>query len=551
MTDRSERAQAPMDCDVVVVGAGMGGIYALHRLRSAGLKVVGVEAASDFGGVWFHNRYPGARVDLDSLDYSFQFSAELFAAWRWKERYAAQPELLEYLNFVADRLDIRRDFLLDTQLRSATWDPERCRYSVLAGARKFFSRFLVMATGNLSSPRVPDFPGLQDFNGELLQTSRWPENPVDFRGKRVAVIGTGSTGVQAVPVIAEEADQLFVLQRSPNFSVPARNAPSSDQAFADRIADFSSHRAKLFSNRAGVTPTMEAPRRASEYSPQEQLERMERQWALGGQGMSGVFADQGTDLAVNHIVAEFVRNKIRATVQDAKTAELLCPKDHPIGSRRLCLDIGYYESYNRDNVTLVDLLSDPIERFTASGIQTATQHLEVDIVVLALGFDAFSGVIDRLDIRNGAGESLSEHWRDGPKTYLGLMSAGFPNLFMPTAPGSPSVLANLFLMNEYHVDWIASAIAHMDALGSPTIEPTSEAEARWADVVAAASTPLLRLQVRNYMVKVRKDGSRLFMPYTGGLPAYIALADQVAANNYEGFVFGSDPAVEQHRKVAV
>jgi cation diffusion facilitator CzcD-associated flavoprotein CzcO len=537
--------QAPLDgreadYDAIVVGAGIGGLYAIYRLRQDGLSVLGLESAAGVGGVWFHNRYPGARVDVESFDYCYYFSPELYREWRWTERYAPQPELLRYFNHVADRFDIRRHILFETRLTAAQWDAEAARYHVeTATGRRFTCRFLVMATGNLSAARKPDFPGLADFKGEWVQASHWPDRPVALAGRRIAVIGTGSSGVQAIPVLAEQASHLTVFQRTPNFSVPARNMPLDEAKFADAAADVPGRRDHLLTTRAAITSNLGPPLRLAEYSEAERRDRLERQWALGGQGMNRVFADQGTDQAVNDVVAGFVRSKIREIVKDPATAELLCPTDHPIGSRRLCVDTNYYDTYNRANVTLVNISAEPIERITETGIQTTASHYEVDLIVFAIGFDAFRGALDQVDIRNAKGETPTAHWNRGPRTFLGLMTTGFPNFFFLTGPGSPSVLANMIIMNEEHANFVASLIAHMNANGFETVEPEPAAQQRWTETVAEAASKLLRLGVKNYMVHVNPDdGSRVFMPYVGGLDRYVQICRDVVANGYAGFTFG-------------
>lgn len=544
--------------DVVVVGAGIGGIYAIYRMRQQGLSVLGLESASGVGGVWFHNRYPGARVDVESCEYCYHFSGELFREWHWTERYADQSELLRYFNHVVDRFDIRRHILFETPMSGARWCPEEGRYHVdTATGLRVTCRFLVMATGNLSASRKPDFIGLDDFRGEWAQTSHWPDRPVQTTGRRIAVIGTGSSGVQVIPVLAAQAEHLYVFQRSPNYSVPARNGPPDAARFHAIAADVSAKRAQLLATRAGISSGLPPLLPYGEYSEEERRERLERQWAHGGQGMNRVFTDQGTDQAVNGVVAEFVRSKIREIVKNPEVAETLCPHDHPIGSRRLCVDTDYYATYNRDNVTLVDIAKHPIERITETGIRTAGGEYEVDLIVFALGFNAFRGALDQVDIRNEKGETPTQHWDRGPRTMLGLMTTGFPNFFFLTGPGSPSVLSNMVLMNEEHANWVADMIAHMDARGYDTVEPSAEAQATWGDQVKEAASKLLRLGVKNYMVHVNEDdGSRVFMPYIGGVDRYKEISDAIAAQGYPGFVFarrGEVVASETpaSRKVAV
>ncbi len=523
--------------DVAVVGAGAGGIYAVHRLKELGLSVLGLEGAGGVGGVWHHNRYPGARVDLFSVDYSYHFSADIIEKWPWSERYASQAELLEYLNFVADHLDVRRHFLFETRLTSARWHGDDCRWHLRTSTGlAVAARFLVMATGNLSEPRQPPFAGLDRFRGDWFQTSHWPDHPVELDGRRVGIIGTGSTGVQAVTALAGRASPLYVFQRTANYSVPARNRPlgPDDQGVPDRVLE---ERETLLTFPAGThIPRAEHP--LAHYTPDEQQARLERQWAHGGQGMNAVFSDQGTDPATNFVVAEFVRQKIRDTVTDPAVAEALCPYDYPIGSRRLCLDTGYYEQFNRDDVTLVDVRADPICEITETGLATESAHYDLDVIIFALGFHAFRGALDQADIRNDAGQTPGDAWSRGPRTLLGLMTKGFPNLFLPTGPGSPSVLANMILLNELHMDWIADCIAHMDAHDLAAVEPTEDGEAAWTAHVAEVASRLLRLNVDNYMVHVNDDdGSRVFMPYAGGLDHYMAMARDVVADDYRGFAF--------------
>jgi cation diffusion facilitator CzcD-associated flavoprotein CzcO len=524
------------DYDAIVVGAGIGGIYALHRFRSQGLKVLGLESADGVGGVWYHNRYPGARVDIDSTDYCYYFSPEIYREWRWSERFATQPELLRYLNFVADRLDIKPLIKFGSSVTAAQWVSETARWEVTTSTgRHFRSRFLVMATGNLSAARKPPFPGLDDYQGEWVQTSHWPDRDVAFAGRRVAVIGTGSSSVQAVPMIAEQAEHLYVFQRSPNFSVPARNGPINAALYDDIKLRVSEVRSELFAS-IGASNVMKPSPPLSEFNEVAARQRLEDQWEAGGHGMAYLFGDQGTNAGTNELIAEFVRGKIRTMVHDQKLAEKLSPRDHPIGSRRLCLDTDYFASFNRPNVTLVDVAVDPIERITGSGIATRDHAYDVDLIVFALGFHAFTGAWDRIDIRNEKGKHPTDDWKQGPKTLLGLMTEGFPNFFFLTGPGSPSVLANLFLMNEYHADWVADMIAYMDRKGLSTVEPGEEAQSAWTAHVAEVASPMLRRRVTNYMVQRTDDGEEVFIPYIGGFNRYAEQADDIAARDYDGFI---------------
>jgi cation diffusion facilitator CzcD-associated flavoprotein CzcO len=526
------------DYDAIIVGAGFGGLYAAYRLRRDGLSLLGIEGAGGVGGVWYHNRYPGARVDVESIDYCYYFSPELYREWQWSERYAAQPELLEYLNHVADRFDLRRSFLFGHWVVGAQWHPELARYRVTTSAGLTATcRFLVMTTGQLSADRRPEFPGLEAFQGEWVQTSHWPERDVALEGRRIGVIGTGSSGVQTITAIAPLARQLTVFQRSPNYSVPAWNGPFDAAKWGQLCADVAGERAGLLATGGGQHRKL-GSQPAGAFSPAEQLAMMESAWAHGGHGMSSVFSDQRVNKESNDIVADFVRSKVRAIVKDPVVADILCSHDHPIGTRRLIIDTGYYEVYNRDNVTLVDIRAHPIERITPTGIQTSGGHYELDLIIFALGFHAFSGALDRANIRNEHGEQPSDRWKRGPRTLLGLMTPGFPNLFTVTGPGSPSVLANMALHNEYHADWIADCIGYMMQRGFDTIEATDGAVDAWWAHCAEFADKLLRRQVKNYMVHVNADGSRVFMPYVGGLDRYVREADSVAAEGYRGFRFG-------------
>jgi cation diffusion facilitator CzcD-associated flavoprotein CzcO len=528
------RSSADGHFDVIVVGAGSGGIYAVHRLAQQGLTVLGIEAGGGVGGVWYHNRYPGARVDVDSLEYSYQFSAAIARQWTWTERYAAQPDLAAYFGFVADSLDLRRRFLFDTRVTKAIWDPARRAWQVSTNSRLELScRYLVMTTGNLSAARRPSFPGLGRFRGQLAQSSHWPEEEVSLRAKRVGVIGTGSSGVQVATALASQVDQLYVFQRTANYSVPAQNRlldASAQQRRAERLAE---ERQALLGRPAG-TSILRPEHPARCYSPAEQQALLDRQWLHGGQGMTAVFSDQGVDPAANQIVSEFARNKIREIIKEQELAEVLCPR-YPIGTRRLILDTGYYGIFNQDNVTLVNLASDPLVEVTASGVRTRSNLYELDVIVCALGFNAFSGALIEAGIANHDGVTFAETWAEGPRTILGLMSSQFPNLFLPTGAGSPSVLVNMILLNEFHIDWIADCICYLEQRGHSTIVPTRDGEELWTAEVAEASARLLRRQVDNYMVHVNQNGSRIFMPYAGGLDRYVPRALQVAESGYSGF----------------
>ena len=523
--------------DAIVVGAGFGGLYAIHRLRGQGLSVLGLEAASGVGGVWYHNRYPGARCDVESVDYSYTFSPELDQEWVWSERYATQPEILRYIEHVADRFDLRRSILFDTRMTAARHVAERDEWIVATDrGGRFRARFVVMASGVLSTPKDPDFEGLEDFEGEIYQASRWPHHPVDFAGKRVGIVGTGSSGLQAIPEIAKQAGHLTVFQRTAVFSIPARNGPLDAAVLASVKADYAGRRRMLWASRGG-TPTLGTGRPAAEFAADERRRILEQAWEDGGLNVTAAFIDNLRNIDTNHEVAEFVRERIRGIVKDPKTAELLCPTDHPISSRRICLDSDYFETYNRDNVSLVDVRSDPIRRIVRDGIETeGGGRYPLDMIVFALGFDAFTGVFSRVDVRNAAGEAITDGWGAGPKAYLGLMTAGFPNFFILTGPGSPSVLANMVIGVEQHVNWIGDCIAHMDARGLSRIEARADAQEEWVAHVGDLAAQTLYPRANSWYMGANMPGkARVFMPYIGGFDRYVEKTAEVAANGYEGF----------------
>lgn len=522
--------------DTIVVGAGAGGIYAVHRFTEQGLNVLGIEAAAEVGGVWYHNRYPGARVDVESYYYCY-LDPKLYAKWSWKERYPAQPEILAYLNFAADEYDVRKHFQFTTWMTGAKWLPDENVYQVSTDSGAIYTcRFLIMTAGQLSKPRRPQFEGLDSFEGEWVQTSTWPDRPVETVGKRIAVVGTGSSGVQVIPELAKDASQLYVMQRTPNYSVPARNQPIDEELLAD-IAGRVDDEWQAMLSRASGAGERKPFSAATELTVEEQREALEVRWAAGGHNMNAVFADQGRNFASNEVVAEFVREKVRGIVNDSQTAKKLLPTSYPIGSRRLCVDNGYYETFNRENVTLVDVAEDPIERITPHGIKTRDGEYEVDLIVFALGFEAFTGAIRNANITNEFGAHPTDRWERGPRTFLGLMTAGFPNLFFVTGPGSPSVLANMIAGNQFHIDYISEIIDHMKQTGAARIEPEERAEEAWNNVLQEHADRLIRKQVQNYMVHVNDDGSRVFIPYSGGLHTYVEHCRNVAEKKYEGFAF--------------
>ncbi|NKS47847.1 flavin-containing monooxygenase [Prescottella equi] len=522
--------------DVVVVGAGVAGLYAVHRFRQQGLTVRAFEAASGVGGVWYWNRYPGARCDVESVDYSYSFSPELEQEWDWSEKYATQPEILAYLEHVADRFDLRRDIQFDTRVTSATLDEETLRWTVRTDRGDVVSaRFFVVAAGPLSNANTPDFDGLDTFAGDVFHTAHWPHDGVDFTGKRVGVIGTGSSGIQSIPHIAEQADKLFVFQRSANYSVPAGNAPLDAATRAEQKANYAERR-RLSWESGGGSPHRAHPKLTLEATEEERRAAYEERWKLGGVLYSKTFPDQLTDQAANDAAREFWEEKVRAVIDDPAIADLLIPDDHAIGAKRIVTDSGYYETYNRDNVELVNLKATPIVGMDAAGVNTTEAHYDLDAIVLATGFDAMTGSLDKLDIVGRGGQSLKEKWAAGPETYLGLGIDGFPNFFNLTGPGSPSVLANMVLHSELHVDWVADAIAYLDDRGAAAIEGTLEAVADWVEECRTRAEASLLNTANSWYLGANIPGRpRVFMPFLGGFAGYRQIITEVADSGYKGF----------------
>jgi len=530
--------------DVIIVGAGFGGMYMLHRLRELGLSARILEAATGVGGTWYWNRYPGARCDVESMQYSFSFSPALQQEWSWSERFAGQPEILAYANHVADRFDLRRDIQFETRVTAAHYDEETRRWQILTnGGERFSAQFCVMATGCLSTAKLPEIEGRDSYQGATYHTGYWPHEGVDFSGQRVAVIGTGSSAIQAIPVIAEQAAQLTVFQRTPNYSIPSRNGPMTPDYEGSWKSQYDVRRAKARTMRTGILYDASDANygindvSAMAVSDDERRRVYEARWATGGTSFMAAFNDLLTNQESNDTAAEFVRSKIREIVRNPATAEILCPKDYPIGTKRICVDTDYFETYNRPNVELVDLKATPIEAITPKGVRTAAGEYEFDAIVYATGFDAMTGTLMNIDIRGREGAELREQWAAGPQTYLGLMSAGMPNLFMITGPGSPSVLSNMIVSIEQHVDWMIDALAHMRKNGLETIEPTADAQAAWGQHVNEAGHRTLYVKAASWYMGANVAGKpRVFMPYIGGVGTYREECDEVAAKGYEGFV---------------
>ena len=533
---RKQRTTAEGACDAVVVGAGFAGLYMLHRLREAGFSVCAFEAGGDVGGTWYWNRYPGARCDVESMEYSYSFSEALQQEWEWSERYAGQAEILRYANHVAERFDLKRDIAFRTRVTHAAFDEDANRWRIRTdtGAR-VAARFLIMATGCLSSANTPEFPGRDSFRGETYHTGRWPHEEVCFAGKRVGVVGTGSSAIQAIPVIAEQAEALTVFQRTPNYSIPARNAPLDAEFVREIKAEYADFRARNYRMQAGFgskVPQNNAPALEDDDAGREANYRA--RWQRGGFGFLGAYNDLLLNRDANETAAEFVRRRIRNIVADPHTAQLLCP-DNVIGCKRPCLDTHYFETYNRPNVSLVDVRANPIERITPAGIVVAGEEHALDCIVFATGFDAMTGAVLGVDIRGREGLAIQRKWEAGPRTYLGLCTARFPNLFFISGPGSPSVLTNMICSIEQHVNWIGDCVEHMRADGAATIDATPEAEEAWvAHVNAVANLTLYPTCNSWYLGKNIPGKPQVFMPLVG-FPAYVDKCDAVAAGGYEGF----------------
>lgn len=530
---------AAAELDVIVVGGGIGGLYTIYRVRQLGLRAKAFEAGNGIGGTWHWNRYPGCRCDVESMEYSFSFSPELEQEWHWPERYGTQPEILRYLNHVADRFDLRKDVQLNTRVLSAHFDSTANLWTITTDHHDTVSApYIVMCTGNLSTPRVPDFPGLDSFKGTWYHTGLWPQEEVDFTGQRVGVIGTGSSGVQSIPIIAAQAKHLHVFQRTANFILPAHNRPLDPEIERAHKATYRERRQAAYDTPFGIAGYPPPTKSALEATPEEREAAYAKKWAEGGTiSFLYTYTDLLLNEEANETAAEFLRNRIREIVKDERTAELLCPTDHPIGTKRLILDTNYFETFNRDNVDLVDVRSAPIESITPKGIRTTEAEYELDAIVFATGFDAMTGAMKEIDIRTDAGQDIREKWKDGPRTYLGIMMAGFPNLFMVTGPQSPGVKSQMILAIEQHVDFIAGCLDTMRSAGNNRIEAEETAEAQWIRHNNDVANATLYPKANSWYMGANIPGKpRIFMPYVGGVHNYCRRCNDVVANGYEGFV---------------
>ena len=536
-------SQITPDFDAVIIGAGFAGLGMLRQLREElGMSTQVYEAGSGVGGTWYWNRYPGARCDSESYVYCFSFSNELLQDWNWSGKYPEQPEILSYLNHVADRFDLRRNIRFDTRVTSAKFLEDANRWLIETDqGDRVTARFLITGIGCISTGNVPDIPGLDSFEGEWHHTGSWPHEKVDFAGKRVAVIGTGSSGIQAIPVIAKQAKRLTVFQRTPQYSIPARHE-TVDRRFIEEDVkpNYDEIWEKARWSRSGF-PVEFSQLSALDVTAEERQEIYETHWAKGGFGfLHGTFADIRTDIRANDTVAEFVRSKIREIVDDPETAEKLVPMDHPYGSKRALIDTNYFETYNRENVELVDIRRSPIREITPTGIRTEDEEFEFDIIVFATGYDAMTGSFLKMDIRGRNDLSLKEKWSEGPKTYLGLQVAGFPNMFMITGPGSPSVLCNMPVAIEQHIEWISNLLEFLREHGIETAEADLDAESAWVSHVNEVAEPTMFMLANSWYLGANIPGKpRVFMPYAGGLGTYREKCNDVAHVGYEGFILGS------------
>ena len=529
----------PPALDAVVIGAGFAGLYMLHRLRKLGMSARVIEAGTGVGGTWYWNCYPGARCDVESMQYSYGFDDPLQQEWTWTERYPKQDEILRYINHVTDRFDLRRDIHFNTRVASAVYDETSRLWTVRTQhGDAVTARFVISAVGCLSAARVPDMPGLDTFKGRWFHTGTWPQDEkVDFTGQRVAVIGTGSSGIQSIPVIAKQARELVVFQRTPNFSIPAWNGPLSADVQLDWKASYPEHRERARETRSGILYDY-GTRPAASVGDEERQAEYERRWARGGTNFTHAFNDLYTDQFANDTASEFVRGKIRGLVKDPAVATLLTPTDHSIGTKRICVDSDYYATFNLPHVKLVSLKADSIRDIVPEGIRTESTTHAVDAIVFATGYDAVTGSLDLIDIRGIAGQSLKAKWAQGPRTYLGLMSAGFPNLLTITGPSSPSVLTNVIMSIEQHVEWIADCLAHMQACGQHSVACTLQAEDDWMVHAHEVASKTLFANANSWYTGANIPGKpRTFLPYIGGLGNYTVICKDIVAAGYRGFTF--------------
>ncbi len=530
--------------DAVVIGAGFAGLYMLHRLRLLGRRAHVFEAGDGVGGTWYWNCYPGARCDVDSMQYSYSWSPELQQEWKWTERYPAQAEILRYINHVADRFDLRRDISLNAKVSAGQWLADEQRWLVRTEqGQEATCDILITATGCLSESRLPNIEGLDGYKGRTYHTGRWPKEPVDFTGLRVGIMGTGSSGIQAIPQLAKQAKELYVFQRTPNFSVPAWNGPIDPAHQQDWLSNYPQYREQARNTRSGIMYEY-GTQSALEMSDEARAEEMERRWRKGGTNFAHSFNDTFINRQSNELLSDFVRGKIKQMVQDPAVAEKLLPHDHGIGTKRICVDTGYYQTYNLPHVKLVDLRSTPIERFDDSAAITREGRYELDAMVFATGYDAVTGALERLNLVGEQGKTFKQLWQSGPTSYLGLMTAGFPNLFTITGPGSPSILTNVIVSIEQHVEWIANCLDYMDQHGHTRIDPQQAAQDQWVKHVQEVANGTLFVSANSWYMGANIPGKpRVFLPYIGGFSTYASHCQEVVKKGYEGFDFSRPQAV--------
>ncbi|MEO0398053.1 MAG: NAD(P)/FAD-dependent oxidoreductase [Pseudomonadota bacterium] len=528
------------DYEVLIVGAGFSGMYMLHRMRELGLSVRVIEAGDGVGGAWYWNRYPGCRCDVPSWEYSYSFDEDLQQEWTWTERYPSQPEILRYLNHVADRFDLRPDIEFETRVESTSYDDKAGLWTVTAeDKREFTCKWLVMASGGLSRPKDPGIPGLDKFKGQVIFTSQWPHEPVELEGKRIGVIGTGSSGIQTIPQLAKVAEKLTVFQRTPQFTIPARNRPLEPNEMDAIKARYPEIRADAQTTGFGLAEFKPSGLLALESDEATIKKEFDRRWAEGGPAFLVAFDDLMLEQDANAYAAAYVRERIAEIVDDPKVADILTPKGYPLGCKRLCNDTDYYKTYNLPNVNLVDVGSAPIERLSENALHTASgEEYPLDILVLATGFDALTGALTSIDVRGRDGLHLKDRWANGPDTYLGIMVDGFPNMFTITGPGSPSLLSNMISSIEHHVGWVTDCIEWMNEKGNAAIEPAAGQSENWMDHVqeVAASTLFGAPNCNSYYLGDNIKGkARKFLPYAGGYMNYKQRMNEVASAGYEGF----------------
>ena len=527
-----------VDVDVVVVGAGFSGLYLLYRLRKAGFSTRVFERGGDVGGTWYWNRYPGARCDVESLQYSYSFDEQLQQDWHWPEKFSAQPDILAYANHVADRFNLKKDIEFNIEVKASWFDENLKTWKITTNTgEEINAQYFIMATGCISTTQIPNIKGLSDYVGDTFHTGDWPHEEVDFSGQSIAVIGTGSSGIQSIPVLAKQAKKLTVFQRTPNYSIPSQNEPMTKKYERSWKDVYSERRKEMrYSAHGSLKDLNDVP--ALSVDEDQRQELYTKRWAIGGTGFLGSFNDLLTNADANYTAAEYVRQQIKRVVKDKETAEILCPRSYPIGTKRICIDTGYFETYNRENVKLVDISKKPIQRLVTDGIIVDDQLYAFDSIIFATGFDAMTGSIFNVDIKGRDGLALKEKWNAGPKTYLGLMSASFPNLFMITGPGSPSVKSNMIMSIEQHVDLVIETLLSMRRKGLSVVEPELEAENKWVDHVQEVANKTLFPQANSWYMGANIPGKpRLFMPYIGGVGAYREICEEIVANNYRGFKF--------------